>query len=215
MKRRDFVRTAGGATAAVAASAGATGTAAAQEVQPDWPSGASSGNGGSYTDARGQDSVTISVGAGSNGLAFDPTLVWVDEGTTITWEWTGAGGDHNVQTVDDGGPASLDSGDPVGEEGYTYEYETSSEDAGITHYHCVPHTAVGMHGGIAVGEDVATVETGGANTGWPEDIAKVGVPLHAHWVGISAMLGIGMTFVFTFYMLKYGESAHTGHGGAR
>ena len=216
MKRRDFVRTAGGATAAVAASAGATGTAAAQEVQPDWPSGASSGNVGSYTDARGQDEVTISVGAGSNGLAFDPTLVWVDEGTTITWEWTGAGGDHNVQTVEDGGPASLDSGSPVGEEGATYEYETSSEDAGITHYHCVPHTAVGMYGGIAVGEDVATVEVGGgANTGWPEDIAKVGVPLHAHWVGISAILGIGLTFVFTFYMLKYGESAHTGHGGAR
>ena len=216
MKRRDFVRTAGGATAAVAASAGATGTAAAQEVQPDWPSGASSGNVGSYTDARGQDEVTISVGAGSNGLAFDPTLVWVDEGTTVVWEWTGAGGDHNVQTVEGGGPASLDSGSPVGEEGYTYEYETSSEDAGITHYHCVPHTAVGMHGGIAVGEDVATVEVGGgANTGWPEDIAKVGVPLHAHWVGISAILGIGLTFVFTFYMLKYGESAHTGHGGAR
>ena len=216
MKRREFVRTAGGATAAVAASAGATGTAAAQEVQPDWPSGASSGNVGSYTDARGQDEVTISVGAGSNGLAFDPTLVWVDEGTTVVWEWTGAGGAHNVQTVDGGGPASLDSGSPVGEEGYTYEYETSSEDAGITHYHCVPHTAVGMHGGIAVGEDVATVEVGGgANTGWPEDIAKVGVPLHAHWVGISAILGIGLTFVFTFYMLKYGESAHTGHGGAR
>ena len=215
VSRRAFMRTAGGATVAAGAATATAGTAAAQEVEPDWPSGASSGNVGSYTDARGQDSVTISVGAGDQGLAFDPTLVWVDEGTTITWEWTGAGGDHNVQTVDDGGPASLDSGDPVGEEGYTYEYETSSEDAGITHYHCVPHTSVGMHGGIAVGEDVATVEVGGGNTGWPEDIAKVGVPLHAHWVGISAILGIGMTFVFTFYMLKYGESAHTGHGGAR
>jgi halocyanin-like protein len=215
MKRRDFVRTAGGATAAVAASAGATGTAAAQEVQPDWPSGAAGGNVGSYQDARGQDEVTISVGAGGSGLAFDSTLVWVDEGTTIVWEWTGAGGDHNVQAVEDGGPASLDSGNPVGEEGYTYEYETSSEDVGITHYQCTPHAAVGMHGGIAVGEDIATVEVGGANTGWPEDIAKVGVPLHAHWVGISAILGIGLTFVFTFYMLKYGESAHTGHGGAR
>ena len=213
MKRRDFVRTAGGATAAVAASAGATGTVAAQEVQPDWPSGAADGNVGSYTDARGQDEVTIAVGAGSDGLAFDPTLVWVDEGTTIVWEWTGNGGDHNVVNVE--GPAALDSGNPVGEEGYTYEYETSGEDAGITHYHCVPHDAVGMHGGLAVGEDVATVETGGASTGWPEDIAKVGVPLHAHWVGISAILGIGLTFVFTFYMLKYGESAHTGHGGAR
>jgi len=213
MKRREFVRTAGGASAAVAASAGATGTVAAQEVQPDWPSGAK-GNVGSYQDARGESEVTVQVGAG-DGLAFDPTLLWVDTGTTITFEWTGSGGSHNVQTVEGGGPASLDSGDPVGEEGYTYEYEVTEEDAGITHYHCVPHTTTGMHGGLAVGEDVATVETGGANTGWPENIAKVGVPLHAHWVGIAAILGIALTFVFTFYLLKYGESAHTGHGGAQ
>ncbi|RAW44935.1 halocyanin [Halorubrum sp. 48-1-W] len=213
MKRREFVRTAGGTTAVVAASAGATGTAAAQEVQPDWPSGAADGNGGSYEDLRGESEVTISVGAGDDGLAFDPTLAWVDTGTTITWEWTGSGGAHNVVTVD--GEADLDSGDAVDEEGYTYEYETSEDDAGITHYHCVPHDAVGMHGGIAVGEDVATVETGGANTGWPEDIADVGMPLHAHWVGVSAGLGVVLTMIFTFYMLKYGESAHTGQGGSR
>ncbi|MFC5278834.1 halocyanin domain-containing protein [Halorubrum rubrum] len=213
MKRREFVRTAGGTTAAAAASAGVTGTAAAQEVQPDWPSGAADGNGGNYEDLRGESEVTITVGAGSDGLAFDPTLAWVDTGTTITWEWSGSGGAHNVVTVD--GPASLDSGDPVDEEGETYEYETTEEDAGITHYHCVPHDAVGMHAGIAVGEDVETVETGGANTGWPEDIADVGMPIHAHWVGVSAGLGIVLTMVFTFYMLKYGESAHTGHGGSR
>ena len=198
MKRRDFVRTAGGATAAVAASAGATGTAAAQEVQPDWPSGASSGNVGSYTDARGQDSVTISVGAGSNGLAFDPTLVWVDEGTTITWEWTGAGGSHNVQTVDDGGPASLDSGDPVGEEGATYEYETSSEDAGITHYHCVPHTAVGMHAGLAVGEDIATVEVGGGGSD------AVFVPDAARALGVATFIAMVSTLGLAFVFMKYG-----------
>ncbi|MUW15506.1 halocyanin domain-containing protein [Halorubrum sp. CBA1125] len=212
MKRREFVRTAGGATAAAAASAGAAGTAAAQEVEPDWPSGASGGNLGTYQDARGQDEVTIAVGAGDQGLAFDPTLVWVDTGTTITWEWTGSGGDHNVVTVE--GPASLDSGDPVGEEGATYEYEVTEEDAGITHYHCDPHTAVGMHGGLAVGGDVATVSTGGA-TGWPEDIAHVGVVLHPHWIGLAAMFGVGLTFVFTFYLLKYGVSAHTGHGGTQ
>ena len=216
MKRRDFVRTAGGATAAATASAGATGTAAAQEVQPDWPSGVTSGNLGSYQDARGEDAVTVSVGAGEGGLAFDPTQLWVDPGTTITFEWTGNGGAHNVQTVDGGGPASLDSGNPVGDEGTTYEYEVTEEDAGITHYHCVPHTAVGMHGGLAVGEDVATVEVGGGGaTGWPEDIADVGMPIHAHWVGVAAGLGIVLTFVFTFYMLKYGESAHTGHGGTQ
>jgi len=207
------VRTAGGATAAVAAGAGATGTAAAQEVQPDWPSGVTGGNLGSSLDARGESEVTVAVGAGESGLAFDPTQLWVDPGTTITFEWTGNGGAHNVQTVEDGGPASLDSGDPVGEEGYTYEYEVTEEDVGITHYHCVPHTAVGMHAGLAVGEDVPTVEVGGASDGWPENIAHVGVPLHAHWVGIAAILGISLTFVFTFYLLKYGESAHTGHGG--
>ena len=216
MKRREFVRTAGGATAAAAAGAGATGTAAAQEQQPDWPSGVTSGNLGSYQDARGESEVTVQVGAGDSGLAFDPTQLWVDTGTTITFEWTGNGGAHNVQTVEGGGPASLDSGDPIGEEGHTYEYETSEEDVGITHYHCVPHTAVGMHAGLAVGEDIPTTEVGGGgSSGWPENIAHVGVPLHAHWVGIAAILGISLTFVFTFYLLKYGESAHTGHGGAQ
>ncbi|MFC6771043.1 halocyanin domain-containing protein, partial [Halorubrum pallidum] len=176
-----------------------SGTAAAQEVEPDWPSGASSGNGGSYQDARGQDSVTISVGAGDQGLAFDPALVWVDAGTTITWEWTGNGGGHNVQTVDDGGPASLDSGDPVDSEGDTYEYETSEDDVGITHYHCVPHTSVGMHGGIAVGEDIATVETGGGGGS-----NAVFVPQGARALGIATFIAMVSTLGLAFVFMKYG-----------
>ena len=197
VSRRAFMRTAGGAAAAAGAATATAGTAAAQEVAPDWPSGAE-GNVGSYTDARGQDSVTISVGAGDQGLAFDPTLVWVDEGTTITWEWTGAGGAHNVQTVDGGGPASLDSGDPVGEEGATYEYETSGEDAGITHYHCVPHTAVGMHGGLAVGGDIATVEVGGGGSD------AVFVPDAARALGIATFMAMVSTLGLAFVFMKYG-----------
>ncbi|TKX74031.1 halocyanin domain-containing protein [Halorubrum sp. GN11_10-6_MGM] len=200
VSRRAFMRTAGGAAAAAGAATATAGTAAAQEVAPDWPSGAE-GNVGSYTDARGQDSVTISVGAGDQGLAFDPTLVWVDEGTTIVWEWTGNGGDHNVQTVDGGGPASLDSGSPVGEEGNTYEYETSGEDAGITHYHCVPHTAVGMHGGIAVGGDVATVETGGGGGS-----NAVFVPDAARALGIATFIAMVSTLGLAFVFMKYGGS---------
>ncbi|WP_297889269.1 halocyanin domain-containing protein [uncultured Halorubrum sp.] len=197
VSRRAFMRTAGGAAAAAGAATATAGTAAAQEVEPDWPS-ATQGNVGSYTDARGQDSVTISVGAGDQGLAFDPTLVWVDEGTTITWEWTGAGGDHNVQTVDDGGPASLDSGSPVGEEGATYEYETSSEDAGITHYHCVPHTAVGMHAGLAVGGDIATVEVGGGGSD------AVFVPDAARALGVATFIAMVSTLGLAFVFMKYG-----------
>ena len=198
MKRRDFVRTAGGATAAAAASTGATGTAAAQEVQPDWPSGVTNGNLGSYRDARGESEVTVSVGAGDQGLAFDPTQLWVDTGTTITWEWTGNGGAHNVQTVDDGGPASLDSGQAVGEEGATYSYELTEEDAGITHYHCVPHTSVGMHAGLAVGEDVATVETGGGSSD------AVFVPDGARALGIATFIAMVSTLGLAFVFMKYG-----------
>ncbi|WP_256403561.1 halocyanin domain-containing protein [Halorubrum salinum] len=199
VSRRTFIRTAGGAAAAAGAATATSGTAAAQEVEPDWPSGASSGNVGSYQDARGQDSVTISVGAGDQGLAFDPTLVWVDTGTTITWEWTGSGGAHNVQTVEGGGPASLDSGDPVGEEGYTYEYEVTEEDAGITHYHCVPHTAVGMHAGLAVGGDVATVETGGGGGS-----NAVFVPQGARALGIATFIAMVSTLGLAFVFMKYG-----------
>jgi len=199
MKRREFVRTAGGATAAVAAGAGATGSAAAQEVQPEWPSGVTSGNLGSYLDARGQSEVTVQVGAGDSGLAFDPTQLWVDTGTTITWEWTGSGGAHNVQTVEGGGPASLDSGDPVGTEGTTYEYEVTEEDAGITHYHCVPHTAVGMHAGLAVGGDVATVETGGGGGS-----NAVFVPQGARALGIATFIAMVSTLGLAFVFMKYG-----------
>lgn len=218
MKRRDFMRTAGGATAAVASSAAATGTVAGEEeggggssgggVRPEWPSKVQDANLGSYTDARGQDEVTIEVGAG-DGLAFDPTKVWVDPGTTVIWEWTGNGGKHNVDSVE--GPAEFQS-DITSEEGHTFSVDLTEENTGVIHYQCQPHAKVGMHAGIAVGDDVPTVETGGAPTGWP-DLHDIGVPLHPHWVGSAAGVGIGLTLVFTFYVLKYGESPHAGHGG--
>ena len=205
VSRRTFIRTAGSA-AATGAAAATAGTAAGQEeaaVEPDWPSGVTSGNLGSSEDARGQDAVTVSVGAGDQGLAFDPTQLWVDPGTTITWEWTGNGGAHNVQTVDDGGPAALDSGEPVGEEGATYEYEVTEEDAGITHYHCVPHTSVGMHAGIAVGEDIPTVDVGGGSSD------AVFVPQGARALGIATFIAMVSTLGLAFVFMKYGGTITT------
>ncbi|AZQ13827.1 MULTISPECIES: plastocyanin/azurin family copper-binding protein [Halorubrum] len=199
VSRRTFIRTAGGAAGVAGATAATTGTAAAQEEQPVWPSGASSGNVGSYQDARGESEVTVQVGAGDQGLAFDATLLWVDPGTTITFEWTGAGGAHNVQTVEGGGPAALDSGDPVGEEGATYEYETSEDDVGITHYHCVPHTAVGMHAGLAVGGDIETESTGG---GGGSD--AVFVPQGARALSVATFVAMVSTLGLAFIFMKYG-----------
>lgn len=197
VSRRTFMRTAGGTAAAVGGATAATGTAAGQEggEEPDWPSEADQ-NLGTYEDARGQDEVTVSVGAGDQGLAFDPTLLWVDPGTVITFEWTGNGGAHNVQTVE--GEAELDSGDPVDEEGHTYEYETSEDDAGITHYHCVPHTSVGMHAGLAVGEDVPTVDTGGGGSD------AVFVPDGARALTIATFIAMVSTLGLAFVFMKYG-----------
>jgi halocyanin-like protein len=197
VSRRAFLRTAGGTTAAAGVAAGASGTAAAQEA-PVWPSAVEGANVGSYTDARGQDEVTISVGAG-DGLAFDPTMVWIDPGTTVVWEWTGNGGDHNVETVE--GPAEFES-QITAEEGFTFEYETSEEDAGITHYQCGPHSQVGMHGGLAIGEDIETEDTGG------DDAATgvVFVPEAAKALSVATFIAMVATLGIAFFFIRYGGS---------
>jgi halocyanin-like protein len=129
MKRREFIRTAGGSAAATTAVAASSGTAAAQEVQPEFSY--LEGVDGGVEDLRGQDEVTVEVGASGNGgsVAFAPAGIWIDPGTTVIWEWTGDGGNHNVVTAD--GPASLES-ELVGEAGFTYEFEFTEEHAGIT-----------------------------------------------------------------------------------
>jgi halocyanin-like protein len=217
MRRREFMRTAGGATVAAGATAGAVQPAAAAE------GGGDSGGGGgqepafgSYLDdARGyettedlrdQDEVTITVGAGSDGYSFDPAAIWVSPGTTLIWEWSG-NGSHNVVVSE--GPAGFSHEDIVGEEGYTYEYEVTEEDAGITNYYCSPHEGQGMKGGVAVGDDVETVSTGGPEIKEP---IHFGVHPHEHWVGVSVMLMMSVSLVFTFFTLKYGESPHTSGG---
>jgi halocyanin-like protein len=218
VSRRGFMAAAG-TTAAAAAS---TNPAAAQEDGGDESSsgnesddGGGEGGGtevpvfGSYlgdangyaeadtVDARGEESVTVAVGAGDTSLAFDPATIWVSPGTTITWEWTGEGGGHNVVTNE--GPAELDSGDLVSEEGATYEYEVTEEDAGITTYKCEPHETQGMKGGIAVGDDVetTTVDTGG---GGP----SVTIPDEALGLTVATFIAMTTTLGLGYFFMKYG-----------
>ena len=216
MKRRDFMRAAGGASVAATAAAGAAQPAAAAEegggsgggnLEPDFGAYLDDANlYESAEDLRDQDEVTISVGAG-DGLAFDPAAVWISPGTTVTWEWTGEGGAHNV--VANEGPADLNSGDTVSEAGATYTFEFTEDHAGITTYYCNPHETSGMKGGIAVGDDVPTIDTSGPSLKEPD---KFGVDIHEHWVGVSVILMITVSLLFTFFMLKYGESPHTSGG---
>ena len=99
---------------------------------------------GSVEDLTGEDSVTVEVGAGS-GLAFGPAAIQVDPGTTVTWEWTGEGGGHNV--VDEDGKFESEI---VSEGGHTFEY--TFEESGTTRYYCAPHKASGMKGAVVVGD---------------------------------------------------------------
>jgi serine/threonine-protein kinase len=102
---------------------------------------------GTITDYTGQNEVTIDVGAGDVGFAFDPAAIRVDAGTTVIWEWTGQGGQHNVVSVESS-ESEFSSGNAVSEEGTTFEQ--SFENTGIQLYQCTPHQANGMLGGIDV-----------------------------------------------------------------
>ena len=100
---------------------------------------------GSIEDATGEDNPTVMVGAGEQGYAFDPAAIRVSTGTTVTWEWTGNGGEHNVVAEDE----TFTSGDDyVSEEGHTYEY--AFEESGNYPYRCVPHQSLGMLGAVVV-----------------------------------------------------------------
>ncbi|WP_136589114.1 halocyanin domain-containing protein [Salinigranum halophilum] len=100
---------------------------------------------GSAVDRTGQDSVTVTVGAG-NGLLFDPVAVEVSPGTTVVWEWTGRGGQHNVVEADGAFESELASA-----QGTTYE--RTFDEPGAVRYYCLPHQAVGMKGVVDVVED--------------------------------------------------------------
>ncbi|SNR51859.1 halocyanin domain-containing protein [Halorubrum vacuolatum] len=102
---------------------------------------------GTIADHTGEDQVEVAVGGGDDGLAFDPAAIRIDAGTTVRWEWTGAGGEHNVES-DEGSVTEFSSGDAVAEEGETYEY--TFEDEGNVLYVCTPHIGVGMLGAIEV-----------------------------------------------------------------
>jgi len=105
------------------------------------------GNYEGVVDRRGQDTVTVTVGAqGNDGpYAFDPPAVRVDPGTTVVWEWAGTEGPYSV--VDDGlGFASEHTTDV----GHRYAMEFSG--SGLSKYYCTDYRDRGMRGVVLVGD---------------------------------------------------------------
>lgn len=199
ISRRGFVRSAAGATA-VGAGASAAAPAAAQSEQPDFGGYTADAKGGEYADERGSESVTVTVGAGSGGVAFAPTDLWIDEGTEVTFEWTG-NQSHNVlfEEMPDGAGVSGHEPKELG----SFTFSVTFDTAGVYKYFCQPHKGLGMLGAIAVGSDVATKSVGGGGEGGGAG-GGPSVPDSAKTIGVAASVAMVTTLGLTYFFVKYG-----------
>ena len=195
MNRRDFLLAASVAAGGTAAS----GAAAAQEGNA---SGGNQSGGNQSSGGGGGSTKTVEVGAGS-GTSFGPEEVTIAPGDTVVWEWTGEGGAHNVVAED----GAFNSGSP--EEGSGITFEHTFQETGEFPYYCAPHEAVGMVGTVIVQEGGASSGGGGEEQVDPEEM---GVPFQAHFVGISTILMMVVSLIYTFFTVKYGESPNAKGG---
>ena len=187
--RRAFIcGTVAGAAAAGASATGGT-VAAQEDPYQGWFDDVENYEG--TVDYRGEDEVTVAVGAGEDGLLFDPPAILVDPGTTVTWEWTGEATPHNVVHE----PAEEDS-DPafeselLEEEGATFEHTFDEVEQGIYRYFCGPHRGVGMKGAVAIGEveDELLDPSGGDDGGGSQPLTTTDMVLAA----VGLIVGVGL-----------------------
>jgi len=206
MRRREFLRTAGGASGAAAGVAGASGVGAAAEEEEE-----ESGGGTTHTVEM------------TDGLVFDPEELTIAPGDTVEWVNVGSTG-HSVTAYEESIPEGAEywasggfdseqaaredwngaqEGNVPGGESYTHTFGTE----GTYEYFCIPHEGAQMLGAIEVGSG------GGGEDGVAEEVdpEEMGVPFQAHWVGVATLLGIGLSLLLTFFFLKYGETPHSGY----
>jgi plastocyanin len=148
--RRRYLRSFGaiGVTATALPLAGCTGGGGENTPEPTDPSG----DGGP---------VTVDM---TDDLVFDPQVVEVAAGTTVTWETVGAVG-HSVTAyegeIPDGAAYFASGGfdsESAARAGYPQEgdvasgetYEHTFETAGEYEYFCIPHEGAGMVGTVRV-----------------------------------------------------------------
>jgi plastocyanin len=213
MKRRDFLKIATGSAGGAAAigAAGARSSSASssvlQEEGNNTTSNGTTGNGtatGNETTTTTSQSTTKEVEVGPNGNnVFAPETVYIQPGDTVRWVWRSPG--HNVAA--EGGPEGAEWDVQTEIVGPPNEFEhTFDGPTGEYNYVCTPHASLGMEGTVVVNESgQAPSGEGGQAQLSPHDM---GVPFQAHFVGIATILMVFVSLVYTFFVLKYGESRH-------
>jgi halocyanin-like protein len=197
VSRRAVLR---GAAAGAVGAAATAGTATAQPSFGGWLSDVT--NYSEVVDQTGNSEVTVEVGVDANGGAFGfgPAAVQVDPGTTVVWEWNGAGGQHNV-VAESGGEFESET---VTEAGFTFEQ--TFEEEGVVQYYCQPHRSLGMKGVVVVG---SVPDSGGGGGEGGGGGGAPGVPGAAKTLGVATAVAMVATLSLGFFFLKYGGDYET------
>ncbi|MFP9190910.1 plastocyanin/azurin family copper-binding protein [Natronosalvus vescus] len=221
MKRREFMVAASGVSGGAVAATAATPVAAQDDENGDGTetNGDEETEDGENGDAENGENGDTENGNG-NGAAtgggteyvevgdnyYEPDELTIEPGTTVVWEWVGQA-DHNVEPTEQPEGADWEGHTDLKADG---DYEHTFDVEGTYDYVCTPHVGVGMVASIDVTED-ADEAAAMADV----DIDELGVPIQKHFVGIASFLAIFVSLVFTFYLLKYGESANTSSPGRK
>jgi plastocyanin len=152
-------------------------TSSPTAASPDDPSGGPPGADvlGGPDALRGDTTLraaTLDSDRGAGRFVFTPAVVWVETGTTLTWNIEGASHSVTAYHRDNDKPhrvpgdaPAFDSG--VLETGETFEH--TFETPGVHDYYCTPHESLGMVGLVVVeeasGAGAAPVEEVGGTAG--------------------------------------------------
>ena len=206
-----------GGTAAAAAPAGAqetetaagdTTTAAGNETTTAANGTAQGTESGGGSGGGGGPTKDVVVGPGGN-LVFEPAEITIAPGTTVHWVWESD--NHNVipESQPDGANWEGTPGGASKTYNTGYEYSHTFDTTGTYEYFCQPHKTAGMVGTITVQEGGGGGGGGGHQEADPE---HMGVPFQAHFVGIATILMMIVSLIYTFFLVKYGESPNAKGG---
>jgi len=227
MKRRELLTAAG--VAGGGAVAAASPVAAQDETETSTPTGGGTGTSTPTESGSGGGGNTWTVEMNDSNV-YEPAELAVRPGDTVVWENVGSA-DHSVTAYEDDIPdgadywasggfdaedaardAWADEGVVAGGETYEHTFETE----GVHEYFCIPHETIDMVGSVEVSTDAPTPEPsgGGGGGGGRREVnpEHMGVPFQAHFVGLATGLMVVVSLVYTFFVLKYGESPNTKGG---
>ncbi|WP_243700381.1 plastocyanin/azurin family copper-binding protein [Halorussus pelagicus] len=202
----------GGAAGATAAAAQETtttssGNTTASENETTTAANATTTSGGS--SGGGGPTEEVIVGPGGS-LVYEPADLTIAPGTTVNFVWESDNHNIVVNSQPDGAGWEGTAGSETKTYNTGHEHSHTFETTGTYEYYCQPHRTAGMKASITVQEGGAQSSGGGGHA--EEDPKHMGVPIQAHFVGLGALLMMAVSLVYTFFILKYGESPHASGG---